>query len=325
MTISAPQQTKSSVQQTKSTTPAEPTATPEQVVEALHGVFGRHRAARAIHAKGIVLDGTFTPSPSAAELSQAPHLQQTPVPVVVRFSNFSGAPTTGDLEPTASPRGMALKFRLPDGSTTDIVAHSFNGFPTSNVDDFRALFIALKASPPGAPSPSPLETFFATHPAAKAFLTAENPPPVSYGSLPYYGINSFKFINAQGSVRFGRYRIDPVDGGRFLSPVERQTTSDHYLAAATRARVQSGPITFTLSVQLAGPDDIIDDPSLVWPETRQLVSLGVLSIQRAVDDSEAAERALWFDPAALPAGIEVADPMIRARSAAYLVSQQQRR
>jgi catalase len=39
-----------------------------------------------------------------------------------------------------------------------------------------------------------------------------------------------------------------------------------------------------------------------------------------VPDSEAAERALLFLPAALPAGIEPADPMIQVRSAAYPVS-----
>ena len=57
-----------------------PAATPPQLVDALYGVFGRHPHARAVHAKGIVLEGTFAPSPEAASISRAPHLQATSVP-----------------------------------------------------------------------------------------------------------------------------------------------------------------------------------------------------------------------------------------------------
>jgi non-heme chloroperoxidase len=324
MTMNAAQSTSHLVPSSRLAADAAPPASPEQIVDALHGVFGRVPGARAIHAKGIVLEGTFSPSPSASTLSKAPHLQHTEVPVVVRFSNFSGDPGTADFEPTASPRGMALKFRLPDGTTSDIVAHSFNGFPTRNADEFRALFLALKASPPGAPSPTPLETFFETHPAAQAFLSAPNPPPVDYGSLPYYGVNSFKFVNSTGNECFGRYRIDPAEGAQFLSHEQTLRKADSYLAAATRARVETAPIVFRLAVQLADVADVIDDPSVAWPETRRSVELGVLRVTRVVEDDEATGRDLSFDPAALPAGIEPADPMVRARSASYLISQRQR-
>jgi catalase len=50
------------------------------------------------------------------------------------------------------------------------------------------------------------------------------------------------------------------------------------------------------------------------------VELGTLTITKAVADSEAAERKLLFVPGALVPGIEAADPMIAARSAAYIVS-----
>src|SRR5271157_879029 len=93
---------------------AKPTnATPEQLVDALNGVFGKHPGARAVHAKGIVLEGVFTPNPAAASLSNAPHFQKTPVPVTVRFSNFAGIPTLPDAEGLASPHGLAVKFHLP--------------------------------------------------------------------------------------------------------------------------------------------------------------------------------------------------------------------
>src|SRR5512141_989051 len=91
-----------------------PAPTPDQLVDALNGVFGQHHA-RAVHAKGVILEGTFTPSAEAARVSKAAHLQRVSVPVVVRFSNFAGIPTVPDNAPLASPRGMAVKFKLPGG------------------------------------------------------------------------------------------------------------------------------------------------------------------------------------------------------------------
>jgi catalase len=71
---------------------------------------------------------------------------------------------------------------------------------------------------------------------------------------------------------------------------------------------------------LSGAGDKIDDPSIAWPATRELVDVGEIEITSVVADSEVAERALIFIPAALPPGIEPADPMILVRSAAYSVS-----
>ena len=37
-------------------------STPAELVDALNGVFGKQTDNRAVHAKGIVLEGKFTPS-----------------------------------------------------------------------------------------------------------------------------------------------------------------------------------------------------------------------------------------------------------------------
>ena len=47
--------------------------TPAQLVDALNAVFGKQTDNRAVHAKGVVLEGKFTPSPETASLSKAPH------------------------------------------------------------------------------------------------------------------------------------------------------------------------------------------------------------------------------------------------------------
>jgi catalase len=42
-------------------------ASPAGLVDALNGVFGKQIHGRAIHAKGVVLEGTFTPSAAVTE------------------------------------------------------------------------------------------------------------------------------------------------------------------------------------------------------------------------------------------------------------------
>src|SRR2546422_5378181 len=141
---------------------------PEQLVDAFNAVFGVHPGARANHAKGVIVEGTFTPSASAASVSKAAHLQKqkSPIPVTVRFSAGSGLPTVPDT--AEMPRGMAVKFTLADGSQTDIVGLSFNGFPIATSAKFRDFFLAMSSSGPDAPQANALDNFPGSHATAKA-------------------------------------------------------------------------------------------------------------------------------------------------------------
>ena len=177
-------------------------SSPEQLVDSLNCVFGKQQlGVRAVHAKGINLKGTFRPSNSARSVSRAPHFQNPNIPIDVRFSDFTGFPAIADSDPLASPRGMAIKFHLPDGSDTDIVAHSFNGFPVATADEFRELMIAMASSGPRVTKPTPLDSFLTAHPAAKTFLESQIPPPASYATVSYFGVNAFKFSNEEGQIK----------------------------------------------------------------------------------------------------------------------------
>src|SRR5580704_11355762 len=208
-----------------------PGVTPVQVVDALNGVFGKQTTGRAIHAKGVVLEGSFTASPEARSVSRAPHFSGEQIAVTVRFSDFAGIPTISDTNGLASPRGMAIKFHLKDGSDTDIVAHSVNAFPSPTTSDFRDLMVAIGHSPPGTPSPTPAEIYLGGHPAAKAFFDNLTPPPVSYATLAYYGVNSFEFTSKKGGTRFGRYQIVPEAGVHLLPGSEVSAADPNYLRA----------------------------------------------------------------------------------------------
>ena len=195
----------------------------EQIVDTMNAIFGKHPGYRAAHAKGIVCEGEFTPAPTAAGLSRAPHLQVQgkPVRVTVRFSDSTGIPTVPDGSPDANPHGLAVRFHLSQGGSTDIVSNAYNGFAVSTAEDFLALLQALAGSGPDAPKPKPIEKFLATHPKAVKAITAPKPTPVSFATEPYFGVNAFLFTNRDGKARYGRYQFRPEAGARI--PVRART------------------------------------------------------------------------------------------------------
>lgn len=299
-------------------------STPAQLVDALNGVFGAKPLTRANHANGLLLKATFRPDPAAAAVTKAIHFQSTPTAVTLRFSNFGGYPHIADADPGAAPYGMSVKFGLPDGSETDIVMHSFNGFPARTAEEFREFLIAMARSPAGSAPPTALETYAATHQAAKLFLDAPKPPPASFTSQSYFGVNTFTFTNADGKTRFGRYRFVPVVGARYLELARNARPAPDYLRAEILRRIAQAPVQMRLQLQLSQDGDALDDPSIAWPEQRPLIELGTLSIYAALPDSEAMEKKLVFFPDDLPAGIEAHDPMLKARTKAYAESFERR-
>ena len=296
---------------------------PQQMVNALYGAFGDNHS-RAVHAKGIMATGTFEPSADAAALTTAKLFAGKSMPVLVRFSNFTGIPNIPDNIGDANPRGLALKFTLPEGSSADVVSHSFNGFPTATTEEFRQLLLAIGASGAGAAKPTAIDTFLGTHPIAKAFLTTQKSPAVSYATLAYYGVNAFEYTAADGKKSFVRYRFVPQGGEAFVPAADMPGKGPNYLQEELPQRLAKGPAVFDWYAQVAEAGDIIGDPSIAWPESRRLVKLGTIRIDRLVPDQAVTEKATIFQPLNVPAGIGPADPMLGIRQEAYPLSFQHR-
>ncbi|MEO7145386.1 MAG: catalase family peroxidase [Bryobacteraceae bacterium] len=295
--------------------------TDEQLVDTLQAIFGKHPGFRPAHAKGIVCEGMFNASAAAGAISRAPHLAGGAVPVTVRFSNGSGVPTLPDGDPNSSPRGMALRFHLPNGVATDIVAHSVNGFPAATPGEFLEFLRALAASGPEVTKPAPIDVFLANHPRARAFAQAPKPAPASFATESYFGVNAFRFVNRDANARYGRYQIRPIAGEQHLSADAAAVRPANFLFDELAQRFTSGPVRFRLSVQLAEDGDPVSDPSQPWPDSRAQVELGSIAITGAVTDSDAAQRSLLFDPLHLVDGIEPSDdPVLRARPEIYGIS-----
>jgi catalase len=291
----------------------------QQIFDTMIQLPGSNPAFRAAHAKGVVCEGTFTPSKDAATLSKAAHLQGGSIPVIVRFSAAAADPVIPDN--SAVPRGMAIRFQLPGNGKTDIVALSHNGFVVGTGEDFLALQKAAVATDPSKPHPWPIETFISSHPLAAKFVQETQAVPASFGTQAFFSNDAFIFVNGKGVRQAGRYKFLPVAGQQNLSEADAKTKSSNFLVEELKTRLKNGPIQFQMIVQLASAGDQTNDPSLVWPDDRKTVDLGMVSIKSVVADSDAAQKALLFFPTNLTDGIELSDdPLPSLRASVYALS-----
>jgi catalase len=300
------------------------------IIQQFDTLFGLHPTFRPAHAKGVMLTGTFTPSPDAVALTNAPHVLRLSTPVTVRFSNSTGLPLVPDNDPNANPRGLAIRFNLAEHSHTDIVSHSADGFPTRTGAEFLDFLRALASSDLAAPSdpahPKPVEIFLGSHPAALAFVQMPKPFPVSFATEAYFGVTAMQFTNADGAVRFGRYRIVPEAGSAHLDDAALATKGASYLFDELAGRVAAGPVGFRILVQLAKEGDVVDDATIHWAEDRTVVELGTISMTAFVADEAREQQQIIFDPIPRVEGIAPSDdPLLELRAAIYLMSGRRRR
>jgi catalase len=296
---------------------------PQQIADVMVQLNGGtiHPGFRFTHSKGKVLTGTFTPATGAASVSRAAHLRGPAVPITVRFSDGTGIPQINDNNPAASPRGMAIRFALPGGAFTDIVANSHNGFFVGTGEDFLAFLKAVAATTSTGPHPSPVEQFLGGHPRALKVVLDSQKLPVSFATLGFFGNNAFVFVDSAGTKRAGRYQILPVAGIQHLDSTAATRKSANYLFDDLSRRIAKGPIKYRLMVQLANPGDPTNDGSVVWPDDRKRVELGSIRLTAIAPNNEELQRSLAFNPIYITEGIQLSDdPFVPLRSAVYALS-----
>jgi catalase len=288
---------------------------------------GIHAGFRPAHAKGILLTGVFAPSSKAASLTRAPHIQRDPTPVTVRFSDFAGIPTVADNDPQgASPRGCAIRFHLAEHSHTDVIAHSVDTFPSRTAEGLLDFLNALIATDPAGPHPNAIEQFLGAHPAALTFVQTPKPIPTSFAKESFFAVSAFKFTNADGVSRYGRYRMLPIAGNEYLDEAGAGAQTANFLFDEIAERVAKGPVKFRIVVQLAEDGDIVDDATVRWPEDRQQVTFGEVTLTGIAPNNTSEQQQIIFDPIPRVDGIEAsADPLFEPRANIYLMSGRRRR
>jgi catalase len=293
---------------------------PVEVVDSINAVSGSHAGHRAAHAKGTLMAATFTATPAASSLSRAAHLSGDTFRATVRFSNGGGDPGIPDY--AREGRGVAIKIYVDDETRTDMVGLSLPQFFVRTVEDFHAFTKARKPDPStGQPDMAAVGAFLEAHPEALPAIQAAlgAPPPVSYASVVYNSIHTFRWTNAADEVRHVRWRLEPEDGVEELSDEDAKARGADYLQEEIRAR--SGA-AFRLLVAIASDDDPVEDPTVKWPDDRETVEVARLELTGVETDREQSpDDVLVFDPTRMIDGIETTDDEILLfRPRAYAVS-----
>jgi catalase len=231
----------------------------------------------------------------------------------VRWSNGGGNPHASDR--ATDVRGMAVSFRLPDGTATDLLGQTAPRFPVRTPEAFLDLVEA-------AGNPLKLPLFLARHPDALPATLANARAraivsPYSYAEVPYHPIHAYRWVAADGSPTWVRYRLAP-QGGRAERPAGEFRGRDR-LREEIAARLTAHPVRYTLEVQQAGPGDDPHDPMSVWRSP--YADAGTIEVTGPDPDREQDGEVVVFDPTRVVDGIELSDdPILRFRPAVYSAS-----
>ncbi|MGY2701465.1 catalase [Nocardioides sp. HB32] len=278
---------------------------PVVAIDRLRAAFRGPDRHRTLHAKGRFYAGTFTAAPEAAALGRAGHLTGEPVPVLVRWSNAGGDAEVPDKAPDI--RGMAVKFRLPDGTETDLLGQTARRFPTDSPEEFVAMTEASR-------KPVLVPLFMLRHPRmAGAMLDGLRSKAVashtSFTQPTYYPIHAYGWRDADDRLSWVRYRFVAQHAG----PPSGTYAGPDRLFEEMAARLASGPVRFDVRLQVAGDGDDPHSAVSVWKHARELLG-GTIEVTGELPDQDP----VVFDPARVVDGIELSDdPILRYRPSAY--------
>src|SRR5450830_1961797 len=291
--------------------------TPATIIASFHADFGLHPGFRRNHAKGMCVAGYFEGNGLGASYSSAAVFEQVRTPVIGRFAVPGGNPAVAD---TAGPvRSLALQFTQANGEQWRT---GMNSTPVFVVNTPQGFYDNLQASRPlpgtGKPDPARVQAFFAAHPESNAFRlwVKGHPPSSSFANTRFYSINAFELVDAQGIHHLARWSVLPEAGATALLPAA--ASNPNALQDELAERLRTGPLRWHLQLQLAKAGDPGNDATIAWPDDRQVIDVGLLTLESTVAQDDGPCRDINFDPTVLPRGIQVSnDPLLAARSGAY--------
>ena len=292
---------------------------PADFADEFERVAGVHSGFRRNHAKGVGVSGFFESNGAGARLSTAIVFQVGRVPVIGRFSLAGGQPCMADAPDTI--RGLGLKFSLPDGEQWRTAMNSIAVFPVNTPAAFYERLIASKPDPAtGKPDPAKMKAFLASHPETMRAMKiiSSHPPASGFANSTYSSLNAFFFVNTEGVSTPVRLQLVPLDEFEPAATTLPTQENKNYLFDALIGRIHQGPVQWHLILIIGQPGDSTSDATLPWPESRERVDAGTLTLSAVENEETSVARDINFDPLALPAGIVPSDdPLLSARSAVY--------
>jgi catalase len=292
---------------------------PALIVDTFEQVFGRHSDFRRNHAKGVCVTGHFESNGHGSTLSKASVFLPGRVPIVGRFAFAGGQPYVPDAPNIV--RSMAILFKLPNGEEWRTSMINIPVFIVNTVQGFHDQLLASALDPAtGKPNPAAMNAFLAKHPETARAMEVIHAHPMSSGfaNSTYYGLNAYRFINADGAGVPVRWSMAPVQPFAPVDTAQPSPAGKNYLFDALIAAIHANPIQWHLIITVGQPGDPTADATLPWPPDRQQVDVGKLTIDTIESEDTSPARDINFDPLVLPNGIAVSDdPLLSARSAAY--------
>jgi catalase len=290
--------------------------TPAKMVNTFERLDGVHSGFRRNHAKGVCVTGYFESNGQGQALSKAKVFDSGRVPIVGRFALAGGQPYAADTAQTV--RSLALLFKTPNGEEWRTGMINLPVFVVNTPEAFHEFLIVSSPDPQtGKVDSAAMGAFLGKHPeTAAAFKIIGSQPAASgFADTTYYGLNAFRFVNAKGEQTPVRWWIKP---DQTATQATAATTDKNFLFDALIGQIHSGALRWHLIVTVGQPGDPTAQATAAWPQDRQQIDVGTITIDTIESEDTSPTRDINFDPLILPDGISPSDdPLLSARSAAY--------
>jgi len=306
--------------------------------------FDRERIPeRVVHAKGAGAHGYFQVYKSMEKYTCAKFLQDPAkqTPVFIRFSTVVGA--RGSADTVRDPRGFAVKFYTEEGNY-DLVGNNLPVFFIRDAIKFPDMVHAFKPAPdtniPTASSAnSRFWDFISLTPESThmiIWLFSDRGTIKSYRKMEGFGVNTYKWVNAEGKAVYVKYHWKPMAGVETIDRHEATRLAGEDPDIATRDlydTIASGKtVEYELNVQIMDIADELKqsfdplDATKTWPEDKfPLMSVGKMVLNRNPENYFAEVEQAAFCPASIVPGIELsADKLLQGRVFSYADTQRHR-
>jgi catalase len=306
--------------------------------------FDRERIPeRVVHAKGAGAHGYFQVFKSMAKYTCAKFLQdpKKKTPVFVRFSTVVGA--RGSADTARDPRGFAVKFYTEDGNY-DLVGNNLPVFFIRDAIKFPDMVHAFKPAPDtNIPTSSSANSrfwdFISLTPESTHMITwlfSDRGTVKSYRKMEGFGVNTYKWVNAEGKAVYVKYHWKPKTGVETIDRHEATRLAGEDPDIATRdlyEAIASGKmVEYELFVQIMEVADELKqgfdplDATKTWPENKfPLMPVGKMVLNRNPENYFAEVEQAAFCPASIIPGIEFsADKLLQGRIFSYADTQRHR-
>jgi len=308
------------------TATAQQVISPEQLMEKLEEIKGVAPGQRRNHIRGICVNGFFVGNPNIQQYSNSPLFTGNRINVVGRFSLAGSSIKTTDF--SRKPRGLALMFKLPEGKRQVFAMLNIPVFSEDTPLTVYDNMIAYAEDPvTGEPDLKKIAANLKKHPPPQVLADFDevNNPVASYVHSDFFSIHTFKFINQSGTETLVKWRFDPQNGVKRLSDEQLEIMPTRFLNQDLMVNLKAAPATWDMVLIIGRHDDEQINPTIQWPENRQEIKAGVLTLTSASPQEEGECGSLNFDPLVMAEGIKPTDdPVLQFRSPAYLISHKKR-